>query len=155
MSLAFQALLCPLDFSSGSREALRYAARLAQIVGGRLTALHVIEPLPYPVEYGLAPTAALDLEPKLAEGAREHLARVIEADVPKALPTESRVELGSPETTICEVAERDRFDLIVLATHGRKGLAHLFLGSVAERVVRLAPCPVLTLKPRGAESHGT
>lgn len=141
----FQKILCPVDFSEHSKAALRMARDLAREHGGRLTVLHVVEPILYPVEYGMAPVPAEDLETTVTRNARERLEELVKEEV-GGEPVETRVVFGAAWQEICRIAEEEGFDLIVLATHGLTGLKHLLLGSVAERVVRHAPCPVLTVK---------
>ncbi|MBI4878959.1 MAG: universal stress protein [Planctomycetes bacterium] len=145
----FEKILCPVDFSPDSQVALQYAADLAQSGGGELTVLHVVEPILYPVEYGMAPVPAVDLESTATANARGKLDELVEAIVAEGVRAATRVVFGRADQQICDVAREGRFDLIVLATHGLTGLKHLLLGSVAERVVRHADCPVLTVKRRG------
>ena len=102
---------------------------------------------PYPIE-GLPPselggTLLGDLEQQATSGLAQVLAKEAEIEVVR------RVAIGIPYRTIVEIAEAEKVDLIVMATHGRTGFSHLFMGSVAERVVRTAPCPVLTIRPTG------
>ena len=84
-----------------------------------------------------------DLEQQATSGLAQVLAKEAEIKVVR------RVVIGIPYRKIVEVAEAEKVDLIVMATHGRTGFSHLFMGSVAERVVRTAPCPVLTIRPAG------
>lgn len=139
-------ILCPIDFSEPSRVALDHASALARETGGILTVLHVIEPVVYPVEYGMAPVPTIDLETTATENARERLDALLRDVVGDGVAATAKVVLGRADDTICDVAESEGFDLIVLATHGLTGIKHLLLGSVAERVVRTARCPVLTVK---------
>lgn len=139
-------ILCPIDFSEPSRAALEHAADLASIGGGEVVVFHVVEPVVYPVEYGMAPVPSIDLESTATSNARDRIDE-LSADVfAGRAKYQSRVVLGRADQAICDEAEDNQIDLIVLATHGLTGLKHLLLGSVAERVVRLAPCPVLTVK---------
>lgn len=139
---AFQTILVPVDYSAGSATALRSAATLARSVAGRLVVLYLL-----PIEvYGLGdyPIVAGDGARMSAE--RERLDAWVRATVGDPLPAyEVEVEWGSPYFDIVHVAAERRADLIVIGTHGRTGFRHLLLGSVAEKTVRLAPCPVLTV----------
>jgi nucleotide-binding universal stress UspA family protein len=138
-------ILAPTDFSEYSQQAIQYARDLAQTFGATLLLLHVVEPPPYPIE-GLPPSELSGtLLDDLEQYATSDLARVLanEAEVKVV----RRVVVGIPYRTIVEAAEAEKVDLIVMATHGRTGFSHLFMGSVAERVVRTAPCPVLTIRP--------
>lgn len=139
-------ILCPIDFSEPSRAALEHAADLASISGGEVVVLHVVEPIVYPVEYGMAPVPSIDLESTATSNARERIKELCADIFSDPAKYSGRVVLGRADQSICDEAEGDQIDLIVLATHGLTGLKHLLLGSVAERVVRLAPCPVLTVK---------
>ena len=140
-------ILAPTDFSEHSKRAVTYAFELAQKVGAKLSLLHVIEVPAYAIE------VALPLE-ELERDARRELAHQFpEADATHVAATRL-VELGVPSQRILETATAEQVDLIVMATRGRTSLGHLVMGSVAERVVRLAPCPVLTIRPPGGRALG-
>lgn len=141
-------ILVGVDFSDGSRAALDHAAYIAKHVGANLHLLHVwqVPELALPSE-----RATLGPFDSLAGLAEAQAARQLEEFVSKArergiVVGRAFAEIGVPSTTIVGVAERHKYDLIVLGTHGRTGVAHAVLGSVAERVVRHAPCPVLTVR---------
>lgn len=141
-------ILAPTDFSEHSQQAIQYARELAQTFGATLVLLHVVELPPYPIE-GLPPsqlggTLLEDLEQQATSDVAQVLAKEAEVMVVR------RVVVGIPYRRIVEVAADEKVDLIVMATHGRTGFSHLFMGSVAEKVVRMAPCPVLTIRPTGA-----
>lgn len=137
-------ILCPVDFSEHSQAALAHAAELARRYGASLQLLHVVEPILYPVAYGLPPVAPVDYE----QVARDAAARTLAGYAAKLTGTEvrQRIESGTASQRICDVAKEQGVDLIVLATHGYTGLKHVLLGSTAERVVRHAPCAVLVVK---------
>jgi nucleotide-binding universal stress UspA family protein len=140
-------IIAPTDFSEHSQQAIQYARELAQTFGATLVLLHVVELPPSPIE-GLPPsqlggTLLEDLEQQATSNLAQVLAKEAEVTVVR------RVVVGIPYRRIVEVAEAEKVDLIVMATHGRTGFSHLFMGSVAERVVRTAPCPVLTIRPTG------
>lgn len=139
-------ILCPVDFSAPAERAARFAADLASGIGAHLHLAHVL-PLPMPAmpvpELGLAPQEAI-LPPtaRLSTDARDALFRLagdlgIDAGV--------HVVSGTAAREIVSLAEELGVDLIIMGTHGRTGLAHLLLGSVAERVVRTAHLPVLVV----------
>lgn len=137
-------ILFPTDFSACSRAALRYAVSLASDSGGLLLILHVVEPLsPY-----LVPDYETGINPHRAEFF-DYLKTLI-SDRPRVL-FEERTVIASPAAAIISTAEVDAVDLIVMGTTGRTGVKRLVLGSVAEEVVRRAPCPVLTSKGSGME----
>ena len=146
---AFRRILVPHDFSDHATAALRTAARLVA-PGGQLLVLHAVVPIVPVTEIpptGIAPyVSSVDLV-KAAE-------RQLERMVAKALPARARarvrrqVDVGDPFQCIMDAARRA--DVIVMSTAGRTGLSHLLIGSVAEKVVRHSPIPVLTLRPEVA-----
>ncbi|MBM4133513.1 MAG: universal stress protein [Nitrospira sp.] len=136
-------LLVPVDFSDYSLEALEYAAQLAKQCGAALTLLHVMEPVAYGLDFTLAlgedaQATRAGLEARLADLAAPLLAQ--------GLAVEQHVRGGTPIDSILGWTSHQACDLIVMGTHGRRGLSHLASGSVAEAVLRRAPCPVLTVK---------
>jgi len=140
-------ILAPTDFSEFAKQAVDYAYGLAQKFGARLSLLYVIELPAMPVEDFVPARWGMSLA-DLERQARLELARLVPEAEPAVVDVVRLVDVGSPYRKIVENAEAENADLIVMATHGHTGLSHLLLGSVAERVVRLAPCPVLTLRPR-------
>jgi nucleotide-binding universal stress UspA family protein len=148
--LAIRTVLHPTDFSERSDFAFRLACSLARDYGARLIVLHVAEP-PMAVagEGVLMFPPAVDLEPL-----RERLQQLRPRD--PMVPVEHSLVQGDAATEILRVAEETKCDVIVLGTHGRTAVARLIMGSVAEQVVRRAPCPVLTVKtpPPGASASG-
>jgi nucleotide-binding universal stress UspA family protein len=142
-------ILAPTDFSEYSKQAVAYAYELAQTFSARLLLLHVVELPVYPVKAFLPSAEGTTLLDDLERQARLELAQLLpKAEHPK-VDVMCLVAVGTPYYKIIEVAEAEKVDLIVMATHGRTGLGHLVMGSVAERVVRMAPCPVLTIRPTG------
>lgn len=139
-------ILAPTDFSDYSKKALSDALELARTFGAKLTLLHVVEPSPYLGEF-TPPAAGADLVNNLERQASAALARMLPEAQRAQIEVIRSVVIGSPLRKIVEAAEAKHVDLIVMATHGRTGLSHLLIGSVAERVVRTAPCPVLTIRP--------
>jgi universal stress protein A len=149
--MKIQRILCPVDFSDRSRQAVEYARGFAETFQSEIHLLHVIEPIIYPIEYGVAPTPHLDLEETARTNAEVELKRLVENST-RGIATKIWVRIGRAAEAIVDVAKDAKVDLIVMATHGRTGVSHLFLGSTAERVVRLAPCPVLAAKWASSES---
>jgi len=134
------------DFSSHSANAMRYGYSFAKQYGSALHVVHVVQDvLPYVanVEMPIAPAVLVD---DMERAARQQLEEV----VPEAWDSELQVvrvlRRGSPFVEIVRYAKEQDVDLIVMGTHGRTGIAHMLLGSVAEKVVRKAPCPVLTVR---------
>ena len=138
-------VLVPIDFSPYAEQALDYAIALAQKLKARVTLLHVIQP---PLIAGAAmgawpsPAFLQELEAAITSDMEGCLARVTAA----GLAGEIAVVHGVPFQEILDTAKARQVDLIILGTHGRTGLSYVLLGSVAEKVVRLAPCPVLVAR---------
>lgn len=140
--LTIRRILHPTDFSPSSDAALRLAAVLAKDHDAQVVLLHVIEPPPVGSS-GAVPAPPPGLPPSRAEV--EQRLSALAATLPE-LRTECRVAEGPAADAILEAAQETGCDVIVMGTHGRTGLARLLVGSVAEKVVRRAPCPVLTVK---------
>jgi nucleotide-binding universal stress UspA family protein len=137
-----QHILVPTDFSTDADAALEYAMPLARTLHAQLTLLHVIEPLPVGSIDALPASFLLDLEAKITDLMASYHKRVTTAGV----PCDYTIIYGVPFHVIVETARTAHADLIIMGTHGRTGLRHVLLGSVAERVVRLAPCSVLVVR---------
>ena len=147
-------ILAPTDFSEHADRAVTAAIELAQTFGAKLTVLHVVEPPSYLVDsHAFAHQGPLLLK-AMEEQAKRELDELLSRLPGAQVEIARRVVVGVPYQRITESASAERADLIVMATHGRTGLRHLLLGSVAERVVRLASCPVLTLRPLGSRAVG-
>jgi universal stress protein A len=134
-------ILAPVDFSEPSEKGLQYALSIAQEFGSEIVLVHVVQPYPVLPEM---PVPTDELTEALLSDANARLNELKERI--KDVPCTVRAPLGSPANRILEIAQDEAVDLIVLGTHGRTGLAHAFLGSVAERVVRLASCPTLVVR---------
>jgi nucleotide-binding universal stress UspA family protein len=142
-----QRILAPTDLSELSQQGLTTALELAEAFGAKLLLLHVVEPPPYPVE-GIVPSnLGATLLDDLERQASRDLAQMLSGAHGTKVEVMRRVVVGIPYRKIVEVAEEEKSDLIVMTTHGRTGLSHLVMGSVAEKIVRTAPCPVLTIRP--------
>ncbi len=156
----YRTFVVPYDFSVHARAALFAAVDLAKRLGADLHLIHVIQPPAYTYSYGGGIGAASVAPPidmfSVREEALKSLGDVVEgiADFPGKVEPHV-VEGTGISDMIRESAEKLGADLIVMGTHGRTGLAHVFLGSVAERTLRKAPCPVLTIQsPDEAEENG-
>jgi universal stress protein A len=139
----FKTILVTTDFSANSAVAVRPAIEIACQFEGRLILIHALE--------GASTEAQLvaDELAELAAMAREQLHDFGTKEIGTRAPWTTEVVFGPAYLAITDAAQRHRADLIVLATHGRTGLVHLLLGSVAERVARIATCPVLTVRVPG------
>ncbi len=141
--IEIRTILVPTDFSECSLEAMKYAMGLAELLASRVVFLHVVEPLAYGPELTASyPVFDPDVTKKLAEMMHDWVEQV----KVQGIAVEWHIELGSSFAEIRAAAARYGADLIVMGTHGRTGVGHLLLGSVAERVVQHAPCPVLTMR---------
>jgi universal stress protein A len=146
----FTKILAATDFSDDSNYALEYAEELARRFSAEILVMHVDQPL--------SPVMVSELSPGLDVGAMNRVAEeqrllaLRELDLITArlrdagLKSRSMLRVGAPFLEIVTAAHSDGVDLVVLGTHGRSGLAHVLMGSVAERVVRKAHCPVLTIR---------
>lgn len=145
-------ILFPTDFSANSRAAQQYARELVERFD---CALHVLHVLPDPAVFIPEP-GALFVPPEVltveqSDSAVRAMQQLFDAKWIETRSVVWAVLQGPPYVEIIRYAREKEIDLIVLGTHGRTGLAHVFLGSVAERVVRMAHCPVLTVRPPGHE----
>jgi universal stress protein A len=147
-AMTIEHILVPMDFSEYSEHALDYAITFASKLQARLTLLHVIESLP--ISGVDAVTLPQDYLLKLEVGATRHMRSYLTRVTTARLQGEVAVVYGTPFRVITEAAKERQADLIIMGTHGRTGLQHFMLGSVAERVVRLAPCPVLVVRTPAA-----
>jgi nucleotide-binding universal stress UspA family protein len=151
-------ILAPTDLSEFSKVGVRYALNLAMTAGAEVTVYHVVtfdEIEEYGRELQERGTAVLTRPPGyLLEKYRSALAGFLKAsfsDLIQSVKIREQVELGTADKNIVEEAAKQGTDLIVISTHGRTGLDHILMGSVTEKVVRHAPCPVLSIRPeRGA-----
>jgi nucleotide-binding universal stress UspA family protein len=139
-------ILVPLDFSAHSKRALEFAVDLARRYDARLELVNVFDITVYTMPDGMPMFAPGQFDDILADIERLLGAAKHDALAGGALLVETKRLEGKPETEILREAREGKFDLIVLGTHGRTGLKHIVIGSVAERVVRHAPCPVFTVK---------
>jgi nucleotide-binding universal stress UspA family protein len=137
-------IMIPTDFSEYSRHALRYAITLAESFKAKLYLMHAWELAVLVTQQSEAYTALNMADTRAGE--EEALKRLTEEVRGRGIDAEPVFSSGRAYSEIVRAAQQLEVDLIVIATHGRKGLSHLVFGSTAERVVRLAPCPVLTVK---------
>ena len=144
--IALKHILVPTDFSEASYSAMKYGRALAESFGSSLHVLHVIEdPVLYaPTSEGYVPY--VDLQEEMEKSAREWLNKVLTDADRERFHARLVTKRGSPFVEIVRYAKGENVDLIVMGTHGRGPIAHMLLGSVAEKVVRKAPCPVLTVR---------
>ncbi len=140
-----KSILVPTDFSTPSRQALQFAAQFAEQFNARIIALYVVEPLPMP---DFSPQPFVMEQDALLAKMKQKLNRFVQGSIPPERLEKSLILTGKAYSEICEAALLLKIDLIVMGTHGHTGLKHALLGSTAERVVRYAPCPVLTVRQK-------
>jgi len=139
-------ILFPTDFSEHADSAWLYALQFAQQFGADVHLLHVVSPPPHMGEAYLGNFDSRKYVQALTSAANDSMDRQIEAAKDRALIFRREARVGVAFREIIEYAAKHDIDLIVMGTHGHTGLAHVVLGSVAEKVVRTAPCPVLTVR---------
>jgi nucleotide-binding universal stress UspA family protein len=143
--ISIQAILAPCDFSKESILAVKFAVSLAMEYRTKLYLLHVWEPLPSYLEAEVLNFESI--QKKVLDGIKEDLTKVIPQKIKKLIEIVEILEIGKPIAhVIVEKAKELEIDIIVIATHGRTGLSHVLLGSVAEHVIRHAPCPVFVIR---------
>src|SRR5579863_3650087 len=139
--LKIERILCPTDFSDFSAKAFDYAASLARHYGARVYLQHVIQPATYAYPYSVS-----ELYWNLSEHAQEQLRDLVKTHTPNGIQSEIIVHTGPVPESILSFAEKNAADLIVMGTHGRRGLDRMTMGSVTETVLRKAKCPVLAVR---------
>jgi nucleotide-binding universal stress UspA family protein len=147
----FKRVLVTTDFSALGDEAIGHAFRVGADHGAEVVLCHVIEtpPTPSPLYAHYSPSGLF--QPEQRRRAEEEARKALLERVPKEPPLSevkhrAHVTHGEPIAEILRLAEEEKADLLVIATHGRTGLKHFFLGSVVERVIRHAPCPVMVIR---------
>jgi universal stress protein A len=138
-----QKILCPIDFSAPSRNALRYANEFAKAMNAKITVMHVIQPQPIAADVNV-PYVPLEID--LEKNAKEDLEQIVKEEVQEGVLVEQVMAFGLPSDCVIAQAQKENVDLIILGTHGRTGISRLLMGSTAENVIRHAACPVLVVK---------
>lgn len=144
--IKIERILFPTDFSACSKHALTYALYFATERGAKLYILHVIPKLNMPVGTGGLSYPVSKIYDDMEREAKKQIHRLVPKRFLEKIKVENIIMRGSPFLEIIKAARKYDIDLITIATHGRKGLSHVLLGSTAEKVVRTAPCPVLCVK---------
>jgi nucleotide-binding universal stress UspA family protein len=142
----FSKILVPVDFSSYSDEAIRYAVEIARRYEAPITLAHAYQAISYAMPEGFGTYAPEYLANILTEFKKHLDAAKLAAEAAGASRVETQLLQGDVASEIVQLATQGGHDLIVMGTHGRTGAAHLMMGSIAEKVVRRAPCPVLTVR---------
>lgn len=139
-------ILVPVDFSDYSKHALKYAIEFAKHFNAELILISVIEPMIYPADFSMGQVAIPATDQNLSERVEEELKNLDEKEIAGKVKSKRIIKSGKPFFEINETAREEDVDLVIIATHGHTGVEHLLFGSTAEKVVRKAPCPVLTLR---------
>lgn len=144
----FKKILCPVDFSEFTENIVSYAVEIAKRFDAEIHLLHVIPNLNYftPYESFMTPENLIAIE--------KNIEREVEKDFEKItkkidIPFKKAIKTGVAFVEIINYIKEESISLVVMGTHGRSGLEHILIGSVAEKVVRKSPCPVLTIRPEG------
>lgn len=150
MTVEIRRILLPTDFSAPAKQAQQYAIELAERFGAQLHLIHVVPqlPLPFPDSNSVWVVPDIDVKSQI-EVAKRRLEQEVSTEWASSHSCVSSVEAGFAVDEIVRYATKNDIDLIVVGTHGHTGLNRLLLGSVAEKIVRLAQCPVLTVHPKG------
>jgi nucleotide-binding universal stress UspA family protein len=150
-----QRILVPTDFSTFSEHAIRYGCEIANRFEAEVHLLHVAQDaFPIMPEAGLLTVSHTDYLKRVVESASRALEELPAAGLLKKPGVVREVTVGIPFVEIVRYARDKQIDLIVMSTHGRTGIVHMLMGSVAEKVVRKASCPVLTIRPEGHDFIG-
>lgn len=146
MSLNIKRILVPIDFSDYSIAALRYSSEMAHMYKAKMYLVYVLEPAMYPPDLGLGqitlPPVPLEFDTRAKDELTALAAKYIDGDIDVTI----EVKVGKPFVEIIQMAKDEDIDLVIISTHGSSGVEHMLFGSTAEKVVRKAPCPVLTIR---------
>ena len=140
-------ILVPIDFSVHSKNALKYAVPLAEKFRASLHLVYVVEPTIYPADLGFGQVVLPGVEEELREKGGEELQALMAKEIGGRVKSSCAVRTGNPHQEILREAEELGVAMIVVATHGHSGVEHMLFGSTADRIVRNARCPVLTVCP--------
>lgn len=139
-------LLVPTDFSENATQALNLAKEIARGSQATLHLLHIVEPVVYPADWSYAQVGFADIEQELSDNASTELTKLAEQLTADGYRIETAVRRGRASDEICGYAADQGISIIAIGTHGRSGIEHFLFGSTTERVLRKAPCPVLSVR---------
>jgi len=146
--LEIKRILFPVDFTENSSIILPYVLSVSEKYDGMIYLLHVVEDLPIWDSGFYIPHIPWDqYQEEALKGAEKALDRICKEQLQGCPKFQKMILSGDPAQEILKTIERERIDLVIMGTHGRKGLEHVFFGSVAENVVKKSPAPVLTINP--------
>jgi len=144
--IKIEKVLVPTDFSDFSKLAIQYGLSFCREYGAKMILLHVLEDPFYPATGASFGFDMSDFFTRMEAESRERLEEIVTPEMAKGIDIERVLVRGTPFLEIIREAKERRVDMIVVATHGRSGLAHVLMGSVTEKIVRKAPCPVLVVR---------
>ncbi|OQA69035.1 MAG: stress protein UspA [Ignavibacteriales bacterium UTCHB2] len=144
MESTIKKVLVPIDFSDYSKSALKYAINFSKFFNAEIILIYVVEPVIYPLDFSMGQIAMPSFSTEWDQRAKEELDKLAKKEINSSVKT--IIKTGKPFLEIIETAKEENIDLIIIATHGHTGVEHIIFGSTAEKVVRKAPCPVLTLR---------
>lgn len=146
MKLTIKKILVPIDFSDYSKSALKYAQDFSEYFNAEIILIYVVEPMVYPPDFSMGQIAIPAIDIELDKKAKIELEKLAHREINPNIKYQIVIKTGKPFVEIIQTASELDIDLIIIATHGHSGVEHILFGSTAEKVVRKAPCPVLTLR---------
>jgi nucleotide-binding universal stress UspA family protein len=146
MELNINKILVPIDFSDYSKNTLKYSVNFSKTFNADLILVYVVEPVIYPPDFSMGQIAIPSVDLEMDKRAEEELKSLANKEIPSNINIKTIIKTGKPFIEIIETASEEDVDLIIIATHGHSGVEHILFGSTAEKVIRKAPCPVLTLR---------
>lgn len=146
METTIKKVLVPIDFSDYSKSALKYAVNFAKSFNADIILIYVVEPIIYPPDFSMGQIAMPSINTEWDDRAKDELQKLAKSEIADIANVKTVIKTGKPFVEIIETAKEENIDLIIIATHGHSGVEHILFGSTAEKVVRKAPCPVLTLR---------
>lgn len=146
METIIKKVLVPIDFSDYSKSALKYAVNFVKTFNAEIILVYVVEPVIYPPDFSMGQIAMPSINTEWDDRAKDELQKLAKSEIAEIAAVKTIIKTGKPFVEIIETAKEENVDLIIIATHGHSGVEHILFGSTAEKVVRKAPCPVLTLR---------
>lgn len=146
MKTLIKKILVPIDFSEYSKSALNYAVDFAKNFNSELYLIYVVEPVIYPPDFSMGQITIPSVDSEMDKRASEELNRLARNEIPENIKCHTIIKTGKPFLEIIETVNEENIDLIIIATHGHTGVEHILFGSTADKVVKKAPCPVLTIR---------
>jgi universal stress protein A len=139
-------VLVPIDFSDYSKNSLRYSVNFVKCFNAELILIYVVEPVIYPPDFSMGQIAVPAVDLEMDRRASEELSKLARTEIPQDMKVKTIIKTGKPFVEIIETAAEENVDLIIISSHGHSGVEHILFGSTADKVVRKAPCPVLSLR---------